>query len=135
MAPAAPSTAVGLLRVLVVDDEGLIRWAVAETLTEAGHLVFQATDAATTLEALGKASSPFDVVLLDFRLPDSDDLSLLQRIRRLSPASAIVMMTAHGTPQLAENAKRLGAYDVLAKPFDVRTLEDVLVSAHRSKAH
>ena len=120
---------------LLVEDEPLIRWAVAETLTDAGHAVREAPDAATALRAVGQASEPFDVVLLDFRLPDSDDLSLVEGIRQRAPASAIVMMTAYGTPQMVDAAKGLGVYEVIAKPFDVRVLEDVIVKAHQSKTN
>src|SRR5688500_3688039 len=123
----------GSLKVLIVEDETLIRWAVAETLTDAGHRVLQATDAATALQAVGQAAEPFDVVLLDFRLPDSDDLSLLERIRQLSPVSAVVMMTAFGTPQITAQAKSLGVYEVVAKPFDVGAMAELFVEAHRSK--
>jgi DNA-binding NtrC family response regulator len=134
MAPSPSSTAVGPLRVLVVEDENLIRWAVAETLTEAGHRVVEAPDAGTALRAVGQAFEPFDVVLLDFRLPDSADLSLVEGIRRQAPASAMVMMTAYGTPQMIEAAKELGVYEVVAKPFDVGVLQDVIVRAYQSKA-
>jgi DNA-binding NtrC family response regulator len=126
--------AVGSLRVLIVEDETLIRWAVAETLAEAGHTVMQATDGATALQALAQTSDPFDVVLLDFRLPDSDGLSLLEQIQERAPLSAVVMMTAFGTPEMMAQAKRLGVYEVVAKPFDVATIADVLVRAYRSKA-
>ena len=125
------SAAVRPLRVLLVEDESLIRWAVAQTLTEAGHKVVEAPDAATALR-LVQASEPFDVALLDFRLPDSDDLSLVRRIRQHAPSSAIVIMTAHG-PHLAEEARLLGVYDVIAKPFDVGALEQILIKAYRAK--
>ena len=122
----------GSLRVLIVEDEMLIRWAVAETLTEAGHRVLEANDAATTLRLLNTSES-IDVVLLDFRLPDCDDLSLVERIRQQTPSSAVVMMTAFGTPQMMAHAKRLGVYEVIAKPFDVGTIAGLLAEAHRSK--
>ena len=61
------------LRVLIVDDESLIRWSVAETLGAAGHAVLEAADGATALRTLTEVSDPVDVVLLDFRLPDSND--------------------------------------------------------------
>jgi len=133
MLQSSPSAAVRPLRILVVEDENLIRWAVAETLMEAGHTVAEACDAASAHEAVTSAAAPFDVVLLDFRLPDSNDLSLVERIRQQAPASAIVMMTAYGTPQMTEHAKALGVYDVIAKPFDVRLLEDTIVSAYQAK--
>ena len=124
--------AVGSLRVLIVEDEPLIRWAVAETLTEARHTVLEAPDAATALRVLN-TSDPIDVVLLDFRLPDSDDLSLVERIRRQTTSSAIVMMTAYGTSQMTADAKKLGVYEVIAKPFDVGALAGLLAEAHKSK--
>jgi two-component system response regulator PilR (NtrC family)/two-component system response regulator AtoC len=120
------------LRVLIVEDEALIRWAVTETLTDAGHAVTQSWDKATALRALSADPSP-DVVLLDFRLPDSDDLSLLAAIRQESPSSAVVMMTAHGTPETIAGARALGAYHVMAKPFDVSQVEGVLVDAYHAK--
>jgi len=123
------------LRVLLVEDEHLIRWAVAETLTDAGYRVIEAPDAATALRAVEQTAEPFHVVLLDFRLPDSDDLLLVEGIRRRAPGSAIVLMTAFGTPQMIEGAKRLGVYDVVAKPFDVRALEDVIARAYQSKTN
>ena len=129
------STAVRPLRVLVVEDEYLIRWAVAETLTAAGHRVIEAPDAATALRAVEQTSEPFDVVLLDFRLPDSDNLSLVNRIRHQAPSTALVMMTAHGSPQMEEQAKQLGVYEIVPKPFDVGVLENVIVKAAQSKAH
>jgi DNA-binding NtrC family response regulator len=120
------------LRLLVVEDEALLRWAIVETLTSAGHDVVQAGDGAAARRAIAEA--PIDAVLLDFRLPDSNDLSLLADIRRLSPATAVVMMTAHGTPETLAGARALGVYDVLAKPFDVGDVERVLLDAHRSRA-
>ena len=73
------------LRVLVVDDEPLIRWSVAETLAERGYQVVERGDAEGARAALREGST-FDVVLLDYRLPDSDDLSLLASIRSRHPA-------------------------------------------------
>ena len=73
------------LRILVVDDESLIRWSLAETLSDLGHLVSEAGDGETALRTLTHAGGPFDVVLLDYHLPDSHDLALLSQIRRLAP--------------------------------------------------
>src|SRR5687767_7183600 len=62
--------------VLVVDDEALIRWSLAEVLGERGYTVSEAGDARTAVAAIEGAIDPFDVVLLDYRLPDSADLRL-----------------------------------------------------------
>ena len=115
------------LRVLVVDDEPLIRWSIAETLGAAGHHVLEAADAASALRAVADRPGP-DLVLLDFRLPDSNDLGLLAKIREMVPDAAVVMMTAFGTPDVTVGALKLGASRVLNKPFNMHDLEDVVRS-------
>ena len=122
------------LRILVVEDETLIRWSIAETLAEEGHTVMEATSAATAVKAL-EDEDDIDVVLLDYRLPDSNDLGLLANVRRLQPRSAVVMMTAYGTPEMTEGALALGAHRVVGKPFDMRALESLVVEAHDARAH
>ena len=117
------------LRVLVVDDELLIRWSVAETLTDVGHHVVETGDARSARGAVRDASRPFDVVLLDFRLPDSEDLSLLASLRQASPASRIILMTAFGTPEMARAALNLGAFRVVSKPFEMRDLANLVAEA------
>jgi DNA-binding NtrC family response regulator len=113
-----------VLQVLVVDDEPLIRWSIAETLGAAGHQVREAQDAASALDAIG-ATPDLDLVLLDFRLPDSNDLGLLAKIRQLAPRAHVILMTAFGTADVTAGALSLGALKVLNKPFDMRELEDV----------
>jgi len=115
------------LRVLVVDDEPLIRWSIAETLGAAGHEVLEAEDAASALRAIQNQPDA-NVVLLDFRLPDSNDLELLAKIRQIAPDAAVVMMTAFGTPDVTAGALKLGASRVLSKPFNMHDLEDVVRS-------
>jgi len=108
--------------VLVVDDEALIRWSLTEMLGERGYAVTEAGDARMALAAIANAKEPFDVVLLDYRLPDSADLRLLEKMRRLAPTSQVIMITAHNSPELAQGAVALGAYSVISKPFEVESL-------------
>ena len=114
-------------QVLVVDDEPLIRWCIAETLGAAGYGITEAQDAASALRALTGMPEP-DVILLDLRLPDSNDLGLLRQIRSIAPAAAGIMMTAFGTPEATAGALELGARAVLTKPFDMQHLEYVVGS-------
>src|SRR5262245_55849577 len=114
-------------RVLIVDDEPLIRWCIGQTLGTAGYGITEAQDAASALLALSDMPDP-DVILLDLRLPDSSDLNLLQRIRTIAPAAAVVVMTAFGTPEITAEALCLGARAVLTKPFDMQDLEHVVSS-------
>jgi len=122
------------LHVLVVDDELLIRWSVSETLSAAGHSVAQASDGRSAMAAL-KSLGDVDVVLLDYRLPDSDDLALLGRIRHVAPNAAVVMMTAYSTPEMISGALALGAQAVMTKPFDMDHVAAVVWNAHESRPH
>jgi len=119
--------------VLVVDDEALIRWSIVEKLASHGYVATEAVDAASALTALGDDEKP-DVIFLDYRLPDSKDLTLLKKIRQIAPGAAVIMMTAFGTPEMFKEAIELGAFRVLTKPFDVLNLPELADSA-RSARH
>lgn len=116
-------------RVLVVDDEPLIRWAVTETLTALGFEVEQAGDAASALRQLLAGPPGFDVILLDLRLPDMRDLSLMGTLRQLQPRACVILMTAFGSDEVVERAIALGAQTVLYKPFALGTLVDAVSAA------
>lgn len=122
---SGPAERVAPRRALVVDDEALIRWSVAETLTTLGMTVEQAATAAATLDVIA-ASSPFDVVVLDLRLPDMNDLSLLGRVRERLPTAVVVLMTAFGTPEIIAAAVSMGVHGVLTKPFELEALTRLL---------
>jgi DNA-binding NtrC family response regulator len=122
------------LTVLVIEDETLIRWSIAETLAQRGHTVVEADSARNAVQAIADARLPIDVVLLDFRLPDSSDLGLLSDIRRIQPESAIVMMTAFGTPEMTREALMRGAHTVVGKPFDMNHVESIVLDANQSRA-
>lgn len=107
-------------RVLVVDDELLIRWSLCETLSDRGFSVAEAEDGKGAVRALTDGAELPDVVLLDFRLPDSDDLNLLSRIISLVPHGRVILMTAYGTPELASAALERGAFRVIHKPFEMQ---------------
>ncbi len=118
------------LRVLVVDDEALIRWSLVQTLGDSGHETVEAMDGADAIRAMSAAPEPFDVALLDFRLPDSNDLALLSRLRRLSPETQIILMTAYGTPEVVQGALDLGVFRVVAKPLDMNDVTTLVTHAH-----
>jgi DNA-binding NtrC family response regulator len=119
------------LRILVVDDEALIRWSLCELLRLNGHTVAEAASAGTARAAIDQ-SAAFDVVLLDYRLPDSNDLNLLEEIRRRMPGSAVVLMTAFGSPEVVKGAMQLGACRVVDKPFDMGDVEPMVRNAYQA---
>jgi DNA-binding NtrC family response regulator len=98
-------------------------------LGERGYTVTEAGDGRMAVAAIENATKPFDVVLLDYRLPDSADLRLLEKVRRLAPTSQVIMITAHNSPELAQGAAALGAYRVISKPFEVESLAALVKQA------
>ena len=105
-------------RVLVVDDERLVRWSIAETLGTLGYAVIEAADAKSALNIFDQ---DVDVVLLDLHLPDCNDLSVLACMRRIAPSTPVIMMTAFATPAAVSEAAVYGAR-VVPKPFDLHDL-------------
>ena len=112
--------------VLVVDAEPLVCWSVAEVLGERGYEVTEAHDAASAMRAF---SHPTDVVLLDVGSTDSGDLRVLSAIHQLSPATPVILMTAYGSPDLLAEARRLGAFTVIDKPFEMSALAPIVAHA------
>jgi two-component system response regulator AtoC len=108
-------------RILVVDDEKLIRWSVGERLQRGGYEVLSAESGEEALELLA-AQAP-DLVLLDVRLPGIDGLVTLQRALGLLPELAVLMMSAHSTVDIAVEAMKHGAIDFLVKPFPFQALD------------
>ncbi len=104
-------------RILIVDDEALVRWSLRERLTAEDYDVFEAGLASEALERL--STTEIDLVLLDFKLPDGDGLSILRRVKELSAETQVIMITAFSTVENAVEAMKLGAYHYVNKPFNL----------------
>ena len=118
------------MRVLVVDDEPLIRWSLREALVEHGIDVREAEDGKAAISALTDGTTTPDVVLLDYRLPDSDGLGLFARVKQLMGSGPVILMTAFGASDVAQGAIALGAYSVVTKPFEVHDIASMIHRAH-----
>jgi DNA-binding NtrC family response regulator len=112
----------GTAGVLVVDDEALIRWTLAEGLVEQGFVVREAGTGAETRRLLAAWIGTPAAVLLDLRLPDVADLGLLTHIRHLFPDVPVFVMSAHGTPDILAEVMALGARAFIEKPFDLHVV-------------
>jgi DNA-binding NtrC family response regulator len=128
------STAVDGSPVLVVDDELLIRWALAQALGDAGYRVREATSGKGALSELEHEPRP-SVVLLDYCLPDVEDLGLLSGIVARAPGVPVILMTAFGTRELPGEALARGAYAFLHKPFDLGTVVALVGHASATRTH
>ncbi len=111
---------------LIVDDEELVRWSLRERFTREGMTVLEAGTAAAALE---HAASGVDLVLLDYRLPDGDGLTVMRRIKEQMPDTPVILMTAFSTVENAVDAMKHGAYHYLNKPFN---LDDVTVTVEKA---
>ena len=102
--------------VLVVDDEQLIRWSLVERLSQDGYRTLEAE---TGAGALDKLSEGVDLVLLDFRLPDTDGLKVLQEVRRRDPDALVILLTAFSNVATVVEIMKAGAYHYATKPFNL----------------
>lgn len=107
-------------RILIVDDEALIRWSLRERLQAAGLQVIEAADGAGALDQI--SHNGICAAVLDLRLPDISGLDVLKAFRVHHPHCPVWIMTAYGTPAVEELAERLGVRGFLHKPFDVEEL-------------
>jgi two-component system, NtrC family, response regulator AtoC len=102
--------------VLVVDDEALIRWSLTERLKSEGYDVLEADTGRAALERLAEG---VDLVLLDYRLPDTDGVSVLRKIKELDQDILVILLTAYASVDTAVEAMKLGAYHFANKPFNL----------------
>ena len=116
------------MRILLVDDEPAIRFALCELLEADGHAVRAAEHALAALALLD--AEPAELVIADLSMPRVDGLHLLEEVRVRHPATLFVLMTAHGDERTAVRALKQGAYDYLPKPFDNEEIRAVVRRAH-----
>jgi DNA-binding NtrC family response regulator len=109
------------LRVLVVDDQEDICLMVSTSLRKSGYQTGMHPSPTSALTAL--KSEPCDVVISDLRFPGMDGLQFLKEIKILNPDISVIMLTAHGTVEIAIQAMKMGASDFILKPFDLAELK------------
>jgi len=114
-------------RILITEDDEDLAFVIREALTRQGYEAEVAPTAGALLDKL-KAGS-YDLILLDVRLPDMDGLDAIPRCRDLAPETPIIVMTAHGTRQVAMNAITRGAYDFFTKPLKMAEFQVVVARA------
>ncbi len=110
--------------ILLVDDDHGMRYALSESLARCGYEVDTASGGDEGIQKF--SASKFDMVITDVRMTTGDGIYVLKEIKRRSPDTPIVLITAYGTIDNAVKAMKLGAFDYLMKPFPLETLEDVV---------
>jgi DNA-binding NtrC family response regulator len=113
--------------VLVVDDEPHIVRIMAFSLQRLGYDVHAFSQAQAALDAI--AAARYDLAFVDLMMAPIDGLAVLAELRRRSPGTLVILMSAYGSPALARDAKALGAYDYLPKPFGFQDLHWIVSRA------
>jgi DNA-binding NtrC family response regulator len=108
-------------KILVIDDEKLLRWSIEQNLSKEGYAVLTAEKGLEGLSVF-KEEAP-DITLLDIHLPDVSGITVLEGIKELNKQALVVMITAFGDIQTAVKTIKLGAYDFMEKPFNMDKLK------------
>ncbi|MGB4582977.1 MAG: response regulator [Rhodoferax sp.] len=116
--------------ILVVDDEEVVRLSYARSLASAHCKVEMVSNGQDALQVMGKR--PFDVVLLDLRMPGMNGMTVLSTIKRQWPESEVIIITGYPALETAKEAVSMGAYDYLAKPAGP---DDVIQVTHAAMNH
>ncbi len=117
-------------RVLVVDDEMLVRWSVERTLSQRGHEVLSAGSGEEALKLV--EDRVFDVIVTDLRMPGIDGLTLACKAKAALPNAAIIVITAHGLRDVEVQAARQGIFALMEKPLDLAEVAGLVESALES---
>ena len=123
-----------MARILVADDQEMMRDSLCATLARDGHEVVAATDGAVAVSKLQEGR--FDLLITDLKMPKITGIELLAEAKKLRPDMPVVLMTAFATVQTAVEAMKLGAYDYIQKPFDgeeIKHLVDRTLEHNRLK--
>ena len=115
------------IKILVVDDEHLIRWSLEQNLKKQGYEVLTAGSGEDALRIIRE--DPPELVLLDIQLPGISGLEVLEKIKEIDEDIIVIMVTAHGGLETAVTAMRIGAYDYLNKPFNLDEMAIVIRKA------
>ncbi|UCC28855.1 MAG: sigma-54-dependent Fis family transcriptional regulator [Phycisphaerales bacterium] len=115
------------VRVLIIEDEKLIRWSLRQKFEARNYQVTEVEDGNSALQALH--AGVYDLIMLDYKLPDTTGLEILRTVRETDSDVVVIMMTAYSSIESAVDAIKLGAYDYITKPFD---MDDVLRTADKA---
>jgi DNA-binding NtrC family response regulator len=120
-----------MIRVLIVDDEYQLLEAFKKKLSKEGMEVFTASNGQEAIAILKQET--LDIGLFDIKLPDTDGVELLERLREIQPTAEVIMLTGYASVDTAIRSMKLGAYDYLTKPVKLSELHTVILKAYEKK--
>ena len=111
-----------MAKIMIVDDEKLVRWSISNGLKKDHHEVLCAEDGE---EAVKKAREhPFDLVITDFKMPGMNGAEVLEHVKQLSPETKVMILTAYSTELSRQVAMEMGAFEYIEKPFMISDIRD-----------
>lgn len=117
-------------KILIVDDEKLMRMSLEDRLAKEGYAVTSLSNAIEGIKVL--QSTNFDAVITDLRLPKMDGIDFLREIKKISPDTVVIIMTAYASVENAVLSMKEGAYDYVTKPF---SLEELIIKLQKALQH
>ena len=117
-----------MYRILVVDDDPAVLSCYGRLLKRAGHAVETAHGGAQALVRLAAAAA-FDVVIIDYRMPEMDGMEFLRQMRRAGHTPEVILVSAYVTEKVRESAARMGVRRILEKPVDIDKLRGAIREA------
>lgn len=120
------------VRALIVDDESSLRTALFRILDRHGFQVIT-SNSKREAEAITATDTPFDLALIDLRLPDGDGLELMAKVRQAHPQCQVIILTGHGSIEIAVRATQMGAFHFMTKPFNMEELVSIVDKAITQK--
>ena len=115
------------ITILVVDDEPFVRGLVVDALSAQGRCLLSASSGE---EAVAMASAQkLDAIVLDLKMPGMSGIETLRRLLEIDDTLAAIVLTGYGSAETAREARRLGAYDYVTKPFDMAFLGEVVADS------
>jgi DNA-binding NtrC family response regulator len=123
-------TAIQAPKILIVDDEFLIRWSLSQALSHEGYDVISVEDGKKALEVA--KTHRFDFVITDLFMPESDGWEVLEAIRRTTPQPHVIVITAHGNHETKRTAVEKGAWAYVEKPYLIESIKELLKGSSRT---
>jgi len=114
-------------KILIIDDDPLIRNALSDRLTRAEFHITEAEDGRKGIESF--LSDEFDLILLDYSLPDMDGLTILEKLKKKESEQVVIMMTGYSSVENAVKAMRMGVFDYITKPFD---MDEMMITVEKA---
>jgi len=122
-----------MAKILIIDDDELILNALSNLLHHAGHTLFITADGPRSIDLYFEHMP--DVVILDVGLPTTSGLDVLENIRQINPEAKVIMISGYTTAKAIAEAKQKGAFAFLEKPFEIKTLINLITSIVQSSSN